>query len=468
MSRWKLLVPLALLLCPVPGGTAEQERVDLMVSGGTVVTMDGERHVIEDGAVAIQGDRIVAVGPAEELNRRFRPRRRLLADGRVVLPGLINTHTHAAMTLYRGVADDLVLEVWLRKYIFPLEARLTTAEFVYWGTKLAALEMILGGTTTFVDMYYFEEEVARAASEAGLRVVAGETILDFPSPDSPTPQDALAYTEAFIERWQGHPLVIPAVAPHSSYTCSAEVLQAAAELARKTGAPLLIHLAESPGEMQIVKERTGKTPAQYLESLGVLDTNVVAAHCVHVDEADRRLLAEKGVGCSHNPSSNTKLASGVAPVVDLRAAGVPVGLGTDGPAGSNNDLNLFEEMDLAAKLQKVIWGNPQTLPAIDALAMATIEGARAVNLEDEIGSLEPGKRADLIIVRRDAPHAIPAYDVYSQVVYTLKAGDVETSVINGQVVLSRGRVLTLDEKQIRLQTERFAAGVRRTIGSPAQ
>ena len=464
MSRWwvvsclLLAATAALALGPQSG-----ESVDLLVTGGTVVTMDAERWVIEEGAVAIRGERIVAVGPASELERKYRPRRLLRAEGRLILPGLVNTHTHAAMALYRGVADDVVLETWLRDYIFPLEAKLTTAEFVYWGTKLAAWEMILGGTTTFVDMYYFEDEVARAASEAGLRVVAGETILDFPSPDSPTPADGLRYTEEFIQRWRNHPLVTPAVAPHSAYTCSADTLQAATALAKRTGAPLLIHLAESKGEMETVKGRTGRTSARYLADLGVFDVPTLAAHCIYLDAADRTLLAEKHVGCAHNPSSNIKLASGIAPVLALRAAGVKVGLGTDGPAGSNNDFDMMEEMDLAAKLQKIFSGDPQALPAIDALAMATIEGAQAAGLGEEIGSLEPGKRADVILLRRDAPHAIPAFDVYSQIVYSLKASDVETSIINGRVVMEQRRVLTLDEREIRKHTARTAAAVRETL-----
>ncbi|HKZ52978.1 MAG TPA: amidohydrolase [Candidatus Acidoferrales bacterium] len=464
MSRWwvvsclLLAATAALALGPQSG-----EPVDLLVTGGTVVTMDAERRVIEAGAVAIRGERIVAVGPASELERKYRPRRLLRAEGRLILPGLVNTHTHAAMALYRGVADDVVLETWLRDYIFPLEAKLTTAEFVYWGTKLAAWEMILGGTTTFVDMYYFEDEVARAASEAGLRVVAGETILDFPSPDFPTPADGLDYTEEFIQRWRNHPLVTPAVAPHSAYTCSADTLQAATALAKRTGAPLLIHLAESKGEMETVKGRTGRTSARYLAELGVFDVPTLAAHCIYLDAADRTLLAEKHVGCAHNPSSNIKLASGIAPVLALRAAGVKVGLGTDGPAGSNNDFDMMEEMDLAAKLQKVFSGDPQALPAIDALAMATIEGAQAAGLGEEIGSLEPGKRADVILLRRDAPHAIPAFDVYSQIVYSLKASDVEASIINGRVVMEQRRVLTLDEGEIRKHAERTAAAVRETL-----
>lgn len=464
MHHWRMGIPaalLALLLSGISCGGAG-EQVDLLVTGGTVVTMDADRRVIENGAVAVHAGHIVAVGTAEELEVRYRPRQWLRVEGRLVLPGLINAHTHAAMSLYRGVADDLALEEWLRDYIFPLEAQHTTAEFVYWGTKLAALEMIRGGITTFADMYYFEEQVARAASEAGLRVVAGETILDFPSPDFATPAEALRYTEEFIRRWRDHPLVVPAVAPHSAYACSADTLQAAATLAERAGVPLLIHLAETRAEVEEGKKRNGQTPVQYLAKLGVLTPHTVAKHCVWVNERDRVLLAEKGASCVHNPSSNMKLASGVMALEALRAAGVAVGLGTDGPAGSNNDFNLFEEMDLAAKLQKVTSGDPRALPAAEALALATSEGARALGLGQEIGSIEPGKRADLIVVRRDAPHALPAYDVYSQIVYSLKASDVESSIINGQVVLQQGRVLTLDEREVKQQARRFAAAVRKT------
>lgn len=442
---------------------AAKEPVDLLVTGGTVVTMDDERRIIKNGAVAIRGDRIIAVGQADELADAYEPASRLRADGRLVLPGLINTHTHAPMSMFRGAADDVVLEVWLRDIIFPLEAKLATAELVYWGTKLAAWEMLLGGTTTFTDMYYHEDEVARAASEAGMRVVAGQTILDFPAPDHPTPAEALRYTEGFIERWRDHPLVVAAVAPHSAYTCSAETLKASTELARRTGAPLLIHVAESPGEMKTVKERTGTTSAQYLAEQGVFDVPTLAAHCIYVDEADRALLVEKGVGCAHNPSSNMKLSSGVSPVPELRAAGVPVGLGTDGPAGSNNDFNLMEEMDLAAKLHKVTTMDPEVLPAPEALAMATIEGARALRMDKEIGSLEPGKRADLILLRRDAPHALPALGIYSSIVYSLKASDVETVIINGRLVVAEGRVLTLDEEEIREKAEEYATAVRAVL-----
>ena len=466
MVRFAATVALVVLLAICLASCASGEPVDLLVTGGTVLTMDGERRVIEEGAVAVRGDRIVAVGPAAELDARFRPQRRLRAGGGLILPGLINGHTHAAMALYRGVADDRSLQDWLTNYIFPLEAQLTRPEFVYWGTKLAAREMIRGGVTTFADMYYFEDRVAEAASEAGMRVVAGQTVLDFPAPDFESPAETLRWTEEFIARWQGHPLVIPAVAPHSAYLLAPEYLRAAAKLARRTGTPLLIHLAETQAEIGEVAEKRKQTPVAFLAGLGVFEAHTVAAHCVWVDEEDRRLLAEHAVGCVHNPTSNMKLASGVAPVPGLRAAGVAVGLGTDGPAGSNNDFNLFEEMDLAAKLQKVTRLDPMVLPAQAAVEMATIEGARALGLEQEIGSLEAGKRADLIVVRREGFHAMPYYSgSYSQLVYALKAGDVEATVINGQVVMEAGRVLTIDDDELRRQVERFAAQVREILSN---
>ena len=446
-------------------GCAAGERVDLLITGGTVLTMDAERTIIKDGAVAIRDGKIVAVGSTEDLVGRFRPRRRLYARGALVLPGLVNAHTHAAMSLYRGVADDRSLEDWLTNYIFPLEAELTTPDMVYWGTLLASAEMIRGGVTTFADMYYFEDRAAEAASEAGIRIVAGQTVLNFPAPDFETPAEALEWTEKFIEEWNGSDLVIPAVAPHSAYLLDAEYLKAAAALAKRTGTPLLIHLAETESEIGQIRDQQGQSPVDYLDGLGLFEAHTLAAHCIWVSEADRRLLAERNVGCVHNPSSNMKLASGVSPVEALRGRGVAVGLGTDGPAGSNNDFNLFEEMDLAAKLAKVTRMDPTALPAADVVAMATIEGARAMGLEDRIGSIEEGKLADLILVRRDGLHAQPYYDSpYSQLVYALKAGDVETSIIHGRIVMERGRIRTIDEARLREQTEEFAAQVRALLG----
>jgi 5-methylthioadenosine/S-adenosylhomocysteine deaminase len=468
MAACAAVFSLSLLLAATLGGckTVPAERVDLLVTNGIVVTMDAGRRVIGAGAVAIRGDAIVAVGSSSELEGKYSPSRRLDARGGFILPGLINGHTHAAMTLLRGLADDRALQDWLEHYIFPAEARNVNEEFVLWGTRLAALEMIRGGTTTFADMYYFEEQVARATKQAGMRGVLGETIIGFPAPDNKTVAGALAYTEKFLQRWQGDPQIRPAVAPHAIYTNSEETLREAAALARRYHAPILIHLAETQRELEETRSRHRLSPVGYLDKLGVLGPNVIAAHCIWVDGADIALLRDRGVGCVHNPSSNMKLASGTAPIIEMLEAGLAVGLGTDGPAGSNNDLNLFEEMDLAAKLQKVTRLDPQALSARQALEMATIGGARALHWERDIGSLEPGKKADLILVRTDRPHAVPMFDVYSQIVYALKASDVETVVIGGRVVMENGRVLTLNESQIITRARQLAAQVRESVPAP--
>lgn len=444
---------------------ARKERVDLLVTGGTVVTMDGERRVIEDGAVAIRGDSIVAVGPATEVATKYSSRRRMDARGRIVLPGLINTHGHAPMTLMRGLADDKTLQDWLQNYIFPAEARNVTEDYVEWGTKLAIMEMIRSGTTTYVDMYYFEDAMARVTKAAGMRAVLGETLLDFPAPDNKTHKQALAYAEQFLKNWQGDPLIRAAVAPHAIYTNSEQSLRDAFGLARRYHAPVLIHLSETKKENDDSVTQHGLSPTAYLDQLGLLGPDVLAAHCVWVDAADIALLAKHQVGCSHNPSSNMKLGSGAAPIVEMLAAGVRVGIGTDGPAGSNNDLNLMEEMDLAAKLQKVIRRDPQALAATQALEMATIGGARSLHMEKEIGSLEAGKKADLILIRTDAPHAVPMYNLYSHLVFALKASDVETVVIGGRVVMRNRRLLTLDEAEVLARAREYAAKVKQSLAA---
>ena len=442
------------------------EKIDLLVTGGTVVTMDAQRRVLDEGAIAVRGDAIVAVGPRGELEARYLPAQRLNARGKLVLPGLINGHTHVPMTLLRGLAEDVTLQVWLEKYIFPAEVRNVTEDFVAWGTRLAALEMIRSGTTTFADMYYFEDAIARETKAAGMRAVLGETILDFPAPDNKTLDQALAYTEAFLKRWKGDPLVRAAVAPHSTYTCSEATLKASAALARRYGAPILIHLSETKSEIEQSRRKHGLTPVGYLDKLGLLGPDVLAAHCTWADSADIALLASRQAGCVHNPSSNMMIASGVAPVVEMLRAGVRLGLGTDGPAGSNNDLDLMEDMDLAAKLQKITRMDPQALRAEQALEMATIGGARALHMESEIGSLEAGKKADLIVLGLDAPHAVPLYNVYSQIVYALKASDVETVVIAGRTVMHNRRVLTLSQAEVVAKAREYGEKVKRSLAAP--
>ncbi|HJZ99314.1 MAG TPA: amidohydrolase family protein [Candidatus Solibacter sp.] len=404
--------------------------------------------MIENGAVAIKGDRIAAVGAKADIDARYQPKQRLDRPDAILAPGLINTHTHAAMSLFRGIADDLRLQEWLEKYIFPAEAKNVNADFVRWGTRLGAMEMLLSGTTTYTDMYYFEDVVAEATKEAGMRGVLGQTIIGFPVADNKTPAEALANTEKFLTRWKNDPLIVAAVAPHALYTNSDETLKACRALANKYNAPLVTHLSETKKENDDALAQRKMSPTKVLDSLGVWNGRSVAAHAVWVDEADLAILKTRGVGIGHCPSSNMKLASGVAPVTRMLALDLPVGLGPDGPAGSNNDFNLFEEMDLAAKLQKVTRMDPQVLPATAALEMATIRGARALGMEKEIGSLEPGKRADLIEVRIDRPHAQPLYDAVSQMVYALKGSDVRDVMVNGKPVVSDARILTLDERQV--------------------
>ena len=428
--------------------TLAAEPADFIWSARYVIAMDAQRRVIEHGAIAIKGERILAIGTKAEIDKRFEARQRLDRPDAILAPGLINTHTHAAMSLFRGISDDLRLQDWLEKFIFPAEAKNVSAEFVRWGTRLGCLEMLLGGTTTFTDMYYFEDVVAEAASEAGMRGVLGETIIGFPVADNKTLAEALAFTERYLKRFANHPLIVAAVAPHALYTNSDESLKAARALANKYHAPLVIHLSETRKENDDAIAQRHMSPTRVLDSLGIWNGRSVAAHAVWVDEADLAILKSRGVGVAHCPSSNMKLASGVAPVTRMLALDLAVGLGPDGPAGSNNDFNMFEEMDLAAKLQKATTGNPQALPAAAALEMATIRGARALGMEKEIGSLEPGKRADLIMVRIDRPHAAPLYDPVSQMVYALKASDVRDVMVNGKVVVRDAKILTLDEKQI--------------------
>jgi 5-methylthioadenosine/S-adenosylhomocysteine deaminase len=442
------------------------EPADVIWSARYVLTMAPQRRVIENGAVAVRGDRIVAVGTKTEIDRRFQPKQRLDRPDALLAPGLINTHTHAAMSLLRGIADDLRLQDWLEKYIFPAEAKNVSPEFVRWGTKLACAEMLLGGTTTFTDMYYFEDVAAEAAKEAGMRGVLGETIIGFPVPDAKTPADSLKLAEAFLQRFRNDPLIVPAVAPHAIYTNSDETLKAARALANRYNAPLLIHLSETRRENDEALAKRKMSPTRALDTLGVLQGRTVAAHAVWVDSADLETLRLRHVGIAHCPSSNMKLASGVAPIVRMLSLGIVVGLGPDGPAGSNNDFNMFEEMDLAAKLQKVITLDPQSLPATTAFEMATMGGARVLGLQREIGSLEAGKRADMISVRLDQPHAVPLYDPISQLVYALKASDVRDVMVNGQTVVRDRQILTLDLKQVLSKAAEFQAKVRASLSPP--
>lgn len=439
-----------------------RRNVSLVVTGGTVVTVDGTGRVLPSGAIAIDGRDIVAVDTSDVIAQRFTGTRTIDATGQVVLPGLINTHTHAPMVLYRGLADDLALMEWLQKYIFPAEAKTVSPEFVRAGTRLAALEMIQSGTTTYADMYYFEEEIARATREAGIRGVLGQTIIQFPVPDAKTPAEGIARAIAFIQQWRKDDLIVPAIAPHSMYTLDVETLKKIRAVADRESAPLIIHLAETADEVKIARDKYKATPTGFLDSIGVLGGRTLAAHAVHVTPGDITILAKRRVGVSHNPESNMKLASGIAPVLAMQAAGVAVGLGTDG-AASNNDLDMFEAMRLAALLHKLTSNDPRALPAATAIRMATIDGARALGMERDIGSLEPGKRADMILVSMRAARQTPMYDPLSHLVYVTRGDDVQTVIVNGAVVMQERRVLTMNEKAVLDEAVVWAAKVRQAV-----
>ncbi|MDQ6663474.1 MAG: amidohydrolase family protein [Acidobacteriota bacterium] len=454
-SACATLILIPALLCAEPA--------DYILSARYVVTMDAQHRLIENGAVAVRNERIVAVGTKSEIDARFQPKQRIDDPNALLAPGLIDTHTHAAMSLLRGIADDLNLQDWLQKFIFPAEARNVSPDFVRWGTKLACLEMLLSGTTTFTDMYYFEEVAAEAAKEAGMRGVLGETIIGFPVPDAKTPAAALQYAEHFLARFHNDPLIVPAVAPHALYTNSDETLKASRALANRFNAPLLTHLSETKRENDEIAAKRHMSPTQVFDSLGFFNGRTLVAHAVWVDDHDIAILKSRNVGVAHCPSSNMKLASGAAPVVKMLAAGLNVGLGPDGPAGSNNDFDMFEEMDLAAKLQKFVTGDPRALPARTAVEMATIGGARALGMESQIGSLEAGKRADLIAMRLDVPNAVPLYDVYSQMVYALKGSNVNYVMVNGKLIVRNQKCLTLDSAQILAKARQFGVQVSRSL-----
>jgi len=432
------------------------QPVTTLVTGGTIVTMDAQNRVIADGAVVIDHDRIVAVGPAAEIAAKYDAAERVDVRGQVVLPGLINTHTHAPMVLFRGLADDLALMDWLQKYIFPAEAKTVSPDFVRVGTRLAALEMIESGTTTFTDMYYFEDDIAQATHEAGLRAVLGQSVIKFPVPDARTPDEALVRADAFLTKWQSDPLITPAVAPHAPYTLEAATLKAVRDLANRHNAPLLIHLAETKDEIKIIQDAQHQTPARYLDSLGVWNGKSLAAHAVYLDEADMDMLAKRGVGLAHNPESNMKLASGVAAVPKWIAKGIHAGLGTDG-AASNNDLDMFEAMRQAAFLHKVALLDPQAMPAHLALELATRRGAEALGMADRIGSLEAGKQADLIAVSMDSARATPMFDPISHLVYVTRGDDVRLTMVAGRVLMRDRQVLTLNRTDV-LRDARAMAG----------
>lgn len=444
-----LVFPQALFAQTNKNLSKNNQAADLLIVGGMVVTMNERREVIEDGAIAVKNGAIVAVGKSSEIAKNFTAKQTVDAKGKVIIPGLINTHTHVPMGLFRGIADDLDLQDWLTKYIFPAEAKNVNETFVRAGTRLGLAEFIRGGTTTFCDMYYFEDAIADETAKAGMRGVLGETLIDFPAPDNKTFDEALVYTEKFVKKWQGHKLIIPAVAPHAPYTVSQEHLIATRQLSDRLNAPLVIHLAEAETETAFIEQKhQGIRPIEYVDKIGFLSDKTIAAHVVQANEAELEILKSRGVGIAHNPQSNMKLAAGVAPIPLMLKKDLRVGLGTDG-AASNNDLSLWEEMDSAAKLHKVFAKDPKVVSAEEAFMMATIGGARALHLENLIGSLEAGKRADLVIVDFDNINQTPFYNVYSSLVYATKADDVRTVIVDGKILMRDKRLLTLNENVIK-------------------
>ena len=459
LAAWTVVIVAATGLA---AGQPARRPAALVVVAGTIVTANAARQILSPGAIAIDGDSILAVAAPDAIAVRYAAAQTLDLGSQIVLPGLINTHTHAPMVLYRGLADDRALMDWLQNYIFPAEAKTVSPEFVRVGTRLAALEMIESGTTTFADMYYFEEEIARAVRAAGLRGVLGQTIIQFPVADAPTPADGLKRTEAFLQEFRDDNLIVPAVAPHAMYTLDAGTLRAAAALARRYAVPLLIHLAETEDELVTARSQHQTTPVGYLESLGFWGPRTLAAHGVWVTDEDIDILRRRGVGVSHNPESNMKLASGTAPVTKYLRAGVALGLGTDG-AASNNDLDMFEAMRQAALLAKHATGDPTALPAQAALDLATIDGARALALDRLIGSLETGKRADLIAVATDAARLTPMYDPVSHLVYVARGSDVTTTIVNGQILMHERQVRTLDRQTVMADARAMAGKVRSAV-----
>ncbi|MFM9903088.1 MAG: amidohydrolase [Pyrinomonadaceae bacterium] len=437
---------------------------DLLIVGGTIVTMDGDHRVIEDGAVAIKDGKIALVGKRAIVMHKLTAKKTINAAGKVIIPGLINTHTHVPMSLFRGISDDLDLNDWLTKFIFPAEAKNVNEAFVRAGTRLGLAEMIRGGTTTYCDMYYFEDAVADETKRAGVRGVLGETIIDFPVADNKTNAEAMAYAEKFIKKWTGDPLIVPALAPHAPYTVSTDHLKAIRAMSDKYNAAVVTHVAETKKERDDIQKQYGDTPIDYLAKIGFLSNRVIAAHTIWITDEEIDLMKRIGVGSAHNPQSNMKLASGVAPIPAMLAKDVAVGLGTDG-AASNNDLNMWEEMDTAAKLHKLISNDPKTLPAETAFEMATIRGARALHLDAIIGSIESGKRADIVIVDVDSLNQTPYFNIYSALVYSTKAADVRTVIINGRIVMLDRRLLTLNESVIKKDANAYREKIIKSLGN---
>jgi len=437
-----------------------KQNADYLLKNAALITLDEQYHQYEPGALAVAGDSILAVGPQREICDQYQANQTIDCGGKVLMPGLVNAHTHVPMTLLRGLADDLRLDVWLMGFMMPVERQFVSPEFVRLGTQIACLELIRSGVTCFADMYYFEEHVARATAEIGLRAVCAQSILKFPTPDANFFEESLAAAHDFIAKWKGHPLIVPSIGPHAAYTCTDEILQATVELALKFDVPLQIHIAETAQEEENSRSEFGMPVVPYLKKHRIFEAKVLAAHCVHIDEGEMNTLLHYHAGVAHNPSSNLKLASGFAPVSKMLEIGLDIGIGTDGPA-SNNDLDMFEEIRLAALLAKNVSQDPTAVPARSALSMATRLGANALHIGAITGSLEPGKRADLILVDLSALHTSPRFrrdpnGLYAQLVYTGKSSDVCDVMVNGCWLMRDRQITCLDEKELLRQADDYA------------
>ncbi|MBN2515906.1 MAG: amidohydrolase [Deltaproteobacteria bacterium] len=437
-------------------------EVDMIISKGRILLLDDNDSIIKDGSIAIDGDSIAAVGESVDIESQYTGRRKIDASGCLVMPGLINCHTHAAMTCFRGIADDMELMDWLNNYIFPAEAKNVDPDLAYWGSLLACAEMIKSVTTTFCDMYIFEDETARAAKEAGIRCLLGEVLFDFPSPNVKTPSEGLEYTRMLIEKWADDPLVNILVEPHALYTCSPTLLKDAKALADQYNVPVATHLLENRGEQEQLQKLFGVKATHFLKDIGYLDERFFAFHCVCMDDEDIKIFADHGCKVVHNPESNMKLASGVAPISSMIKRGVVVGLGTDGCA-SNNNLDMLQEMDTAAKLEKVERLDPTVMSARTVIRMATCNGAKVLGMENHVGSLKASMKADIIILDLNKPHLTPLYNEYSHLAYAVNGSDVDTAIINGTVVMENRKLTTIDENEAMAQVRKIAERIKKSL-----
>ena len=438
------------------------QNIDLIISGGKALLLDNNNTAIENVGIAINNSSIIDIGGNEDILKKYAAKKTISGEGSLIMPGFVNTHTHAAMTCFRGIADDLDLMDWLNNYIFPAEAKNVNPHLAYWGSLLACAEMIKSGTTTFCDMYIFEEETARAAKEAGMRCLIGEVLFDFPSPSCKTTAEGLAYTRRLIEKWQNDPLINIIVEPHSLYTCSPEVLKNAKIIADEYDLMIGIHLLENKAELNQLLDKFGKSAVSFLEDIGYLNDRLLAFHCVCVSAGEMKLMAQNGVKVSHNPASNMKLANGITPVTDMLDAGITMGLGTDGCA-SNNTLDMIKEMSTAAKLHKVAMLDPTVMDAQTTVRMATINGAKALGMGELTGSLEVGKKADIILIGLDKPHLTPIYNEYSHLVYAAGGADVDSVIINGKVVMEDRRLLTINEKDVMNKVREISVNIKKSM-----